>query len=52
MSVTSEQDDSSEPVPWQQRLLDNLWLLAGTALVFFFVSYVGWALYDVFLAGI
>lgn len=32
--------------------MDNIWLLAVTALVFFFVSYVGWALYDVFMAGV
>jgi len=28
--------------PWQQELLDSIWLLAGAALLFFTLSYVVW----------
>jgi hypothetical protein len=32
--------------PWPQRLLDNVWLLAVAALVFWLLSYVVWGLVD------
>lgn len=42
---------SAEPsgvdrVPIMQRLYNRIWLLAGAALLFFIVSYVGWGLLD------
>lgn len=37
-----------DAVPWQQRLFDSIWLLAVAAILYFFVSYVGWGLFDVF----
>ncbi len=40
--------DGSEDVPWIQELYDRIWLIGLSALVFFFVMYVGWGLYDVF----
>jgi len=43
---TTESADSTEQVPWQQQLMDSIWLLAGAAVLFFFVSYIGWGLVD------
>lgn len=42
------QDSSggTEPAPWPQRLLDNIWLLAGAALVFWALSYIVWGVID------
>lgn len=33
-------------VPWQQRLFDNIWLLAIAAMLYFFLSYALWGLID------
>lgn len=35
-----------EAVPWPQKVLDSVWLLAVAAIAFFFVSYVLWGLID------
>lgn len=40
--------ETDEPIPFMQRLYDNIWLLAIIALVFFAVSYVGWGLVDIY----
>jgi len=32
--------------PWPQQVLDNLWLLAGAAIVFFVLSYLAWGMID------
>lgn len=37
---------SDEP-PMMQRLYDNIWLLAVSAIVFFAVIYLGWGLMDI-----
>ena len=35
--------ENREPTaPWQQELLDSIWLLAGAAILFFTLSYVVW----------
>lgn len=45
-------DDRGEPAagpdspPWPQKLYDSVWLIAGAAVVFFFLSYVLWGLVD------
>ena len=42
-------DDPGSPerdVPWQQRLFDNIWLLAIAAMLYFFLSYALWGLID------
>lgn len=44
---TAETTESTEQVPWQQQLMDSIWLLAGAAVLFFFISYVGWGLVDI-----
>lgn len=44
---TAESGESAERVPWQQQVMDSIWLLAGAALLFFFISYVGWGLIDI-----
>lgn len=33
-------------IPWQQRLFDNIWLLAAAAMAYFLLSYVVWGLID------
>lgn len=33
-------------IPWQQRLFDNIWLLAIAAMLYFFLSYALWGLID------
>lgn len=42
----SDSGASGGDVPWQQRLFDNIWLLALAALLYFFVSYALWGLID------
>jgi len=37
----------SENTPWIQRLYDRIWLIALAALVFWFLSYLGWGIADV-----
>jgi uncharacterized membrane protein len=39
----------SKKIPWIQRLYDRIWLIAIAALVFFFLSYLGWGLADVLM---
>ncbi len=41
----------SEEAPWQQRVLNSIWLLALAAIVFFFLSYVVWGLIDLLSVG-
>lgn len=43
-SPTSASPDGD--VPWQQRLFDNIWLLAIAAMLYFFLSYALWGLID------
>lgn len=35
-----------EDIPVMQRLYNRIWLLAGAAMLFFLVAYVGWGLVD------
>ena len=37
---------SDGDVPWQQKLFDNIWLLAAAAMLYFFLSYALWGLID------
>jgi uncharacterized BrkB/YihY/UPF0761 family membrane protein len=41
----------SQQAPWQQRVLDSIWMLALAAVVFFFLSYVVWGLIDLLSVG-
>lgn len=38
---------TTDDPPLMQRLYNRIWLLAGTALLFFFVTYVVWGLVDI-----
>ena len=42
----SSSDQDSDPPPWPQRLYDSIWLIAGTAIVFWVLSYVIWGVID------
>lgn len=44
MSTEAATDTDDEP--WPQRLLDNIWLLAFAAIVYFVVSYIVWGMVD------
>lgn len=44
--MSSARSTDSTDAPFMQRLYDRIWLLAGLALLFFFVVYVGWGLAD------
>ena len=41
---TASADDAP---PWPQQLYDSVWLIAGAAIVFWFLSYVIWGLVDI-----
>lgn len=43
--TTANPDD---PIPFMQRLYNNIWVLAATALLFFALSYVAWGVADIF----
>ena len=34
-------------VPWPQQLLENIWWLAGAAIVFWVLTYIVWGLVDI-----
>jgi hypothetical protein len=38
--------EDSEELPWQQRALDNLWLLLAISIVVPGVLYLGWGLWE------
>lgn len=42
-------DDPDSSLPWQQRFYQNIWLWAGAAILFWFLSYVVWAWVDLLL---
>ncbi len=39
-------DDVSDEVPWQQRALDNIWVLIVISLVVPGLLYLGWGLWE------
>jgi len=39
--------DTTESLPWQQQLLDSVWLLALAAIVYWVLAYVVWGVVDV-----
>jgi hypothetical protein len=48
MDASTEQ---STDEPWPQRLLDNIWLLAAAAIVFWLLSYIVWGVIDLIAVG-
>lgn len=46
--MATETDSQSEDVPWPQRLLDSIWLLALAAILYWVLSYIVWGLIDIF----
>lgn len=47
--IRDEGGDQSPP--WQQELLDSIWLLAGIAILFFILSYVVWGTIELLTLG-
>ncbi len=37
---------AEEPIPWQQRLLDNIFLVTAVGLIFPTLFYVAWGLFS------
>jgi hypothetical protein len=48
--MTEDTEPTAEG-PWPQRLLDNLWVLAGAAIVFWALSYLVWGFLDILAVG-
>ena len=46
MAPDEEREAGEQTEPWQQNLLDSIWLLAGAALLFWALSYVVWGMID------
>lgn len=46
MSDPQIDPDHDEPLPWQQRALDNFWLLLAISLIVPGVLYLGWGLWE------
>ncbi len=42
-------DDPDSSLPWQQRFYQKIWLWAGAAILFWFLSYVVWGWVDLLL---
>lgn len=43
--MAQEETGTDEPLP--QRLLDNIWLLAIAAMLFWLLSYIAWGMFDI-----
>ncbi|MFC4407788.1 hypothetical protein [Haloarchaeobius iranensis] len=46
--MATDPDSTAKDVPWPQRLLDSIWLLALAAIVYWVLSYIVWGLIDIF----
>jgi hypothetical protein len=42
----ADEPRSDRDIPWQQRALDNLWLLIALSVVIPAVLYLGWGLWE------
>jgi hypothetical protein len=47
MPHDESEDAAADAPPWPQRLYDSVWLIAGTAILFWMLSYVVWGLVDI-----
>lgn len=47
MPPDNPEERSPDAPPWPQRLYDSVWLIAGTAILFWMLSYVIWGLVDI-----
>ncbi|CAM3224616.1 hypothetical protein RHBI111906_02570 [Rhodothermus bifroesti] len=45
-SLGAMETRTGQTPPWPQQVFDNLWLLAGAAIVFFVLSYLAWGMID------
>lgn len=48
MTDEAPRQGADKQQPWQQRLLDNLWLLLALSIVIPAVLYLGWGLWEIF----
>lgn len=46
MSDPQTEHEHDESLPWQQRALDNFWLLLAIGIVVPAVLYLGWGLWE------
>ena len=46
-SSSSESDDGTEPVPFGQRLFDNMYLLLALGLLVMFVVFTAWGMWEI-----
>jgi hypothetical protein len=51
MAPDEQREAGTTAEPWQQHLLDSIWLLAGAAVLFWALSYVVWGLVDLLSIG-
>ena len=45
--MTGSDTADDRDIPWQQKLYDSIWWLAGAAIVFWVLSYIVWGLIDI-----
>lgn len=45
--MDDEHPPGEERIPWQQRALDNIWLLLALSVVIPTLLYLGWGLWEI-----
>jgi hypothetical protein len=45
--MATDVGDNTEDIPWPQRLLDSIWILALAAIVFWALAYIVWGVIDI-----
>lgn len=45
--MATDTRERSEEVPWQQEVLDSIWLLALAAILYWALVYIVWGIVDI-----
>jgi len=45
--MTESDSHADRDIPWQQRIYERIWWLAGAAILFWVLSYIAWGLFDI-----
>lgn len=45
--MAQDASENTEEIPWPQRLLDSIWILALAAIVFWALAYIVWGVIDI-----